>query len=79
MAELNREIIGLHAGKVWSLLSDGQKWRYHELKENLLLRDRELNMALGWLVRENKITFEYEQDEMMVWIKDNFVASTFFF
>ena len=53
---------------MWSLLSDGRRWRYSELKIQLKLRDRELNAALGWLARENKIGFEQADGEMWVYL-----------
>ena len=55
MAEMSKKNIGTHAGMVWGLLCDGRKWNYDELRDKLRLRDRDLNAALGWLAREDKI------------------------
>lgn len=50
--------IGKNAGVIWRLLSDNRDWNYNELKQASGLCDRELNAAIGWLVRENKIEIE---------------------
>lgn len=50
--------IGLNAGKVWKLLNDNKRWNYSDLKRASELSDRDLNAAIGWLARENKIDFE---------------------
>ena len=57
---MSKKNIGTHAGMVWGLLCDGRKWNYDELRDKLRLRDRDLNAALGWLAREDKIEFEHE-------------------
>ncbi|GFH99549.1 hypothetical protein IMSAGC004_01953 [Bacteroidaceae bacterium] len=56
--------IGKNAGKVWDLLNDNKRWSYSDLKKASKLSDRELNAAIGWLARENKIDFECsDQDD----------------
>ena len=57
---MNKNLIGLNAGKVWKLLNNNQRWSYCELKEAVGLSDRDLNAAIGWLAREDKIDFETE-------------------
>ena len=52
---MDRNEIGLNAGKVWQLLSNNEKWSYGTLKRKSGLKDKELGAALGWLSRENKI------------------------
>ena len=52
---MNKNLIGLNAGKVWQLLNNNS-----ELKEAVGLSDRDLNAAIGWLAREDKIDFETE-------------------
>ena len=42
--------IGLNAGAIWNLLSDGQHWSFEAL--------RDLWSAIGWLARENKIEID---------------------
>ena len=50
---MDRNEIGLNAGKVWQLLSNNEKWGYGTLKRKSGLKDKELGAALGWLSREN--------------------------
>lgn len=55
---MNKEQIGINAGKIWKLLSDNKRWKYEDLKRAAGLSDRDTNAAIGWLARENKIDFE---------------------
>ena len=48
---MDRNEIGLNAGKVWQLLSNNEKWGYGTLKRKSGLKDKELGAALGWLSR----------------------------
>lgn len=59
---MNKNEIGLNAGKVWQLLSDNAKWSYGTLKMKSGLEDKELGAALGWLAREDKIEMYDEED-----------------
>lgn len=66
---MNKETIGINAGVLWRLFSSENKnWEYNELKETTGLSDRDLNAAIGWLAREDKIQFhsnETEQKEFL--------------
>lgn len=55
---MDAQSIGKNAGIVWRLLDHNRKWEYNELKEVTGLSDRDLNAAIGWLAREDKIQFE---------------------
>ncbi len=55
--------IGQNAGLVWRLLDHNRRWEYNELKAATGLSDRDLNAALGWLARENKVQFETSQKD----------------
>ena len=55
---MDAQSIGKNAGIVWRLLDHNRKWEYSELKEATGLSDRDLNAAIGWLAREDKIQFE---------------------
>lgn len=54
---MNIRSIGTNAGVVWRLLDNNKKWEYRDLKAASGLSDRDLNAAIGWLARENKIQF----------------------
>lgn len=55
---MNKNSIGINAGIVWRLMNNGRKWSYNELKKVSGLSDHELNAAIGWLAREDKIQIE---------------------
>ena len=58
--------IGLNAGRVWHLLENNVRWDYEALKEKSGLSDKDLGAALGWLAREDKITFFPESTRLYV-------------
>lgn len=58
---MDAQSIGQNAGKIWRLLDHNRKWEYNELKAATGLSDRDLNAAIGWLAREDKIQFETSQ------------------
>ena len=61
---MDKYSIGKNAGIVWSILSNRQRWAYDALKEKSGLSDRDLNAAIGWLAREDKIFFETDQNNI---------------
>jgi hypothetical protein len=50
--------IGNNAGKIWNALKDNGKMTLTQVKKETTLKDSDTNMALGWLAREEKITFQ---------------------
>ncbi len=60
---MDKHIIGENAGVIWRLLNNGERWEYESLKAASGLSDRDLNLAIGWLARENKIFFEQSKDQ----------------
>ncbi|MDY5075679.1 MAG: winged helix-turn-helix domain-containing protein [Paludibacteraceae bacterium] len=56
--------IGENAGLIWNALQGGALTT-KALKKATKLKEAELNMALGWLAREGKVTFEVA-DEVTV-------------
>jgi hypothetical protein len=62
---MDKNEIGLNAGKIWQLLNDYTRWSYDSLKRNSGLKDKELGAALGWLARE-EIEIHQEEDELYV-------------
>lgn len=60
---MDKYSIGVNAGIIWNLLSsDNKKWEYNELKRITGLSDRDLNTAIGWLAREDKIQFDMNKE-----------------
>lgn len=60
---MDKHIIGENAGVILRLLNNGERWEYESLKAASGLSDRDLNLAIGWLARENKIFFEQSKDQ----------------
>ena len=56
--------IGENAGLIWNALQGGALTTT-ALKKATKLKEADLNMALGWLAREGKVTFEVA-DEVTV-------------
>lgn len=52
--------IGRDATKVWRLMDNSRRLSYDELKRASGLSDRQLNAAIGWLARENKIEIDWD-------------------
>ncbi len=60
-----REKIGNNAGLVWAALEKGEL-NVKALKKATKLTEKDLNLALGWLARENKIKFSEAEGESFV-------------
>lgn len=58
---MNKIQIGENAGLVWNKLKDNRHWEYEDLKSATGLTDRDLNAAIGWLAREDKIDFDVNE------------------
>lgn len=54
---MKKELIGHNAGLVWNLLNCHCSHTRSELLALSHLSDTELNEALGWLAREDKLIF----------------------
>ena len=66
---MDKYTIGNNAGIVWKLLNNGKhwsyedlNWSYEDLKKASGLTDRDLNAAIGWLAREDKVYFETDKN-----------------
>ena len=68
---MNKTQIGENAGIVWNILKDNNHWEYEQLKEISGLSDRELNAAIGWLAREDKIDFDMNQEGDRIFLTVN--------
>lgn len=68
---MDKHQIGVNAGKVWKLLNDNKRWSYCDLKRASELSDRDLNAAISWLARENKIDFECSNGDDCLFLSVN--------
>lgn len=57
--------IGENAGLIWNALQGGALTT-KALKKATKLKEAELNLALGWLAREEKITFTVEDADTII-------------
>lgn len=62
---MNAALIGENAGLIWNALQEGAL-SLKALKKATKLKEADLNLALGWLARENKIYFEEAEKDTMV-------------
>ncbi len=68
---MNKYQIGVNAGIVWNALKDNAHWEYKKLKSFTGLNDRDLNAAIGWLAREDKIDFDLEEKQDKLFLTVN--------
>ncbi|NLI72259.1 MAG: winged helix-turn-helix domain-containing protein [Bacteroidales bacterium] len=59
------EKIGNNAGLIWNALSEGEL-EVKAVKKATKLTEKNLNLALGWLAREGKISFREEGKELFI-------------
>lgn len=59
------EKIGNNAGLIWSVLESGIL-NVKAVKKATKLNEKDLNLALGWLARENKVQFNEVEGELFV-------------
>ena len=59
------EKIGFNAGLIWGALQNGAQG-LKALKKATKLKNDELFLALGWLAREGKLTFEEKEADTFV-------------
>jgi peptidoglycan hydrolase CwlO-like protein len=57
---MDEETIGTNAGKVWHILHENDKATRHQLINKTGLEAADIDAAIGWLARENKIYREGE-------------------
>ena len=62
---MNVELIGANAGKIWNALQEGAL-SSKALKKATKLKEADLNLALGWLAREGKLTFSEKDEETFI-------------
>lgn len=63
---MDREEIGLNAGLVWNALNESEGLTLKGLKKMTKLKDKQLYAALGWLSREDKVTIEEVEGDLLV-------------
>ncbi|MEZ7866534.1 MAG: winged helix-turn-helix domain-containing protein [Paludibacteraceae bacterium] len=59
------ERIGSNAGLIWAALDNGEM-EVKSLKKATKLTEKDLNLALGWLAREGKVSFREVDKDLYV-------------
>ncbi len=60
------ETIGSNAGLIWATLEEKGETNVKAVKRTTKLKEKELNLALGWLAREGKVVFKEDGKELFV-------------
>lgn len=59
--------IGTNAGLVWNALNELGKMDVKQLKKATKIRtEKDIYAALGWLAKEEKLTFEYQDKTLLI-------------
>lgn len=61
--------IGTNAGIIWDILSCRESMTIREIGELTHIKGPDISLALGWLAREDKISFEDMDDGVRISLK----------
>lgn len=61
-----KEDIGVNAGIIWNLLSEKGMMSIRQIGESTGYQDRMIILSLGWLARENKLSFVEKHDTIHI-------------
>lgn len=61
--------IGESAGRIWQYLSENSPAALEQMNKSLKLKESLFYMAIGWLAREDKLTFEEAGKTMKLSLK----------
>ena len=64
-----KEKAGETAGKIWSALNETEGLTAKQIKKATKLVDKDLFLGLGWLLREDKISTQEVEGELLRWFK----------
>ncbi len=65
-----QEKAGNIAGLIWNALSENNGQTYKQIKKSTKLAEKDFNLGLGWLLREDKLAVSESGDE-----KDPYIYS----
>ncbi len=69
---MDKNVVGINAGKVWHALNGIDGISVPELARRLNLSVESTALAIGWLARENKICVERKDGIIMVYNEGHF-------
>ena len=65
-----KEKVGTLAGNVWTALNENGTMNSKDLKKTAKIKtDKELYLALGWLLREDKVDIVEEEKSLSIALK----------
>lgn len=62
-------MIGETVGRVWQFLKDNGKSSLSNLERQIDAPNRMIQMAIGWLAREDKVELSREKTTVWVWLR----------
>lgn len=65
-----QEKAGNFAGTIWNALAESEGMTFKQIKKVTKLTEKDFNLGLGWLLRENKLVITETGDE-----KDPYIYS----
>ena len=63
------EMAGDFAGRIWNALNETEGLTLKEIKKATKLKDKELYLGLGWLLREDKVFSCVAEEEEILALK----------
>lgn len=70
--------IGINAGAIWRLLSEKGKLSLKEIIEFTNYKEYYILLALGWLSRENKISFSDRKGVLHVELNNGYMTEIYY-
>ena len=61
-----REKAGMIAGEIWNALNGTEGMTMKQLKKATKLKEKEIYLGLGWLLREDKLEVSETEDDILV-------------
>ena len=58
--------IGYDAGKIWQVIGENKQIKISDLKKITKMDIKDLFLGLGWLARENKVSFSEKDRELTI-------------
>lgn len=64
-----KEKAGLVAGQIWNALNGTEGLTFKQLKKETKLKEKELFLGFGWLLREDKIRTSEVDNDLFIKLK----------
>ena len=61
-----QEKVGENSGVVWNALNGTEGKAFKEIKKESGLKEKDLYLALGWLLREGKVSVDAAEKDLFV-------------